>query len=278
VMIRYPANERRSLDTLMDMLIHVNQQQVPLRKLIKTSHHVSPTVILRVNQRRTVDVTADINKKTANMLLIQQKLNKRIKQLLLKYPDVQYQFEGEAKEQRESFSSLGMGIIFVLFAIYSLLAIPFKSYSQPFIVMSIIPFGLMGAIFGHWIMATDLTIFSVLGLLALVGVVVNDSLVLVDFINSYCKKGHEVGEAILKAGEARFRPILLTSLTTFFGLMPLLFEKSTQAQFLKPMAISLGFGILFATVITLILIPINYLVLEDFKKLLNFLMKKFKTI
>lgn len=265
VMIRYPAEERKSLDTLMDMLISVNQQKLPLRKLIDTSHHVSPTVILRVDQRRTVDVTADINKKTANMLLIQQKLNKEIKQLLSKYPDVKYQFEGEAREQRESFSSLGVGILFVFFMIYSLLAIPFKSYSQPFIVMSIIPFGLMGAVFGHWIMGMDLTIFSILGLLALVGVVVNDSLVLVDFVNGYCAKGHSVKEAILKAGAARFRPILLTSLTTFIGLMPLLYEKSTQAQFLKPMAISLGFGILFATAITLILVPINYMFLEDFK-------------
>jgi multidrug efflux pump subunit AcrB len=175
------------------------------------------------------------------------------------FPSVRYTMEGEEREQSESMGSVATGLIFVFFAIYSLLAIPFKSYLQPLIVMSIIPFGTIGAILGHWIMGMPLTFFSVLGMLALIGVVINDSLVLVDFINQRRKKTSVI-DAITQAGVARFRPVLLTSLTTFFGLIPLLFEQSTQAQFLIPMAVSLAFGILFATFITLILVPINYLV------------------
>ncbi len=154
-------------------------------------------------------------------------------------------------------------MLFVLFAIYSLLAIPFRSYLQPIIVMLIIPFSVVGAILGHMIMGMNLSIMSVMGLLALSGVVVNDSLVLVDWINRRRREGMGIRDAVRNAGVARFRAILLTSLTTFAGLMPLIFEKSTQAQFLIPMAVSLGFGILFATFITLILVPVCYLLLED---------------
>jgi len=146
-----------------------------------------------------------------------------------------------------------------------LLAIPFKSYFQPLIVMSIIPFGIIGAVIGHWIMGKDLTFMSNLGMIALCGVLVNDSLVLVDYINKKRAKGMAAMEAVLTAGAARFRPVMLTSLTTFFGLMPLLLEKETQAQFLIPMAISLGFGIIFATFITLLMVPVNYIILESIK-------------
>jgi len=159
--------------------------------------------------------------------------------------------------------------MFVMFIIYSLLAIPFKSYSQPIIVMAVIPFGAIGAIGGHWIMGMDLTLISLLGMLALTGIVVNDSLVLVDFINKRRAQTNDLLSSVSRAAVARFRPVILTSLTTFFGLMPLLFEESTQAQFLIPMAVSLGFGILFATVITLLLVPINYLVIEDLKRFWN---------
>ncbi len=143
-----------------------------------------------------------------------------------------------------------------------LISDPFKSYLQPIVVMSIIPFGMVGSVVGHWIMGMELTIMTVLGMLALIGVIVNDSLVLVDFINKKRLEGMAVMEAVLTAGAARFRPVMLTSLTTFIGLMPLLFEQSTQAQFLIPMAVSLGFGILFGTFITLILVPVNYLIME----------------
>jgi len=190
----------------------------------------------------------------------------RLAELTATHPEVRYSLEGEAREQRESFRSIGYGIIFVLFIIYSLLAIPFKSYLQPLIVMSVIPFGIAGAMLGHIIMGMSLTIMSIMGMLALGGVVVNDSLVLVDYVNRLRQGGMALKDALYKAGLDRLRPVLLTSLTTFAGLTPLLLEKSTQAQFLIPMAVSLGFGILFATVITLLLIPVNYLMLEDMRR------------
>ena len=151
--------------------------------------------------------------------------------------------------------------------IFILLAIPFKSYLQPLIIMSVIPLGLVAAVWGHIFMGMDMTIFSMFGLVALTGVLVNDSLVMVDFINTSRKGGAGIFETVVVAGRVRFRPILLTSLTTFAGLTPLLLEKSLQARFLIPMAVSLGFGVLFATVISLIMVPVGYLVLEDFKAL-----------
>ncbi len=203
------------------------------------------------------------------MTVLTTSLRSFMDELVTRYPDVGYSLEGEAREQRESFGSLGWSLLGVLFAIYVLLAIPFKSYAQPFIVMSVIPFGLVGAVLGHWIMGSNLTLLSLMGMLALVGVVVNDALVLVDYINQQRARGMSLQHAVLNAGTARFRPVMLTSLTTFIGLVPLLFEKSTQAQFLIPMAISLGFGILFATFITLIMIPVNYILLENARRFLN---------
>ena len=177
-----------------------------------------------------------------------------------------YSIEGEARERAESFSTMFVGMGLILFAIYVLLAIPFKDYVQPLIVMSVIPFGLIGAVLGHLIMGLSLSIMSLFGMLALSGVVVNDSLVMVDFVNKRRQQGMSVDEAVRIAGGDRFRAIMLTSLTTFVGLVPLMFEKSTQAQFLIPMGVSLGFGILFATCVTLFLVPMNYLLLEDLKR------------
>ena len=174
--------------------------------------------------------------------------------------------EGEARAQRESFAGLQSGVLVVLFVIYCMLALPLKSYMQPLVVMSVIPFGLIGAVAGHWLMGYTLSMLSVMGLMALTGVVINDSLVLVDAVNKQVRTGRPLAEAVLDAGVLRFRPIMLTSLTTFFGLAPLLLEKSTTAQYLIPMAISLGFGILFATAITLILVPANILIAEDLKR------------
>jgi multidrug efflux pump subunit AcrB len=214
-----------------------------------------------------VDVLGDVNKETANIEAIKRDLMAYLTELSLRYPDVRHSLEGEAREQRESFQSLGLGLAFVLFVIYALLAIPFKSYLQPLIVMSVIPFGVVGAILGHMLLGMTLSILSFMGMLALIGVVVNDSLVLVDYVNRRLREGHAPLDAARLAGVARFRAVILTSLTTFAGLTPLIFEKSTQAQFLIPMAVSLGFGVLFATLITLLLVPINYLVLEDIRRL-----------
>jgi multidrug efflux pump subunit AcrB len=174
--------------------------------------------------------------------------------------------EGEQRQQRESFGSLQAGLIILLFVIYTLLALPLKSYVQPLIVMSVIPFGIIGAVIGHWLMGHPLSFLSSLGLMALMGVVINDSLVLVDFINQQHRAGEKLYDAVRRAGVARFRPVMLTSLTTFFGLIPLLMEPSSTSKFLVPMAISLGFGILFATMITLILIPTNIMIVNDIRR------------
>ncbi len=267
VMVRFPVSDRASLDSLERFLVKTPEgNQVPLINLVSLSPVSSPATISRIDLSRTVSVRADINKQNTNMLVLQQELKDFLDQKLLLYPDLTYSMDGEAKEQRQSFGSLQWGILFVLFIIYCLLAIPFKSYGQPLIVMTVIPFGAIGAVLGHWIMGMDLTLISLLGMLALVGIVVNDSLVLVDFVNKRRERTGNLFEAVSQGAAARFRPVILTSLTTFFGLMPLLFEKSTQAQFLIPMAVSLGFGILFATVITLMLVPVNYLIVEDVKR------------
>lgn len=268
VMVRFPKEEREAVANLDNFRIQTSDQRsIPLAQIVDLIPGTSPTAIYRNDLRRTLDVTADIDKDIVNMTVVDQSLKAYLDNILVQYPGVSYSFEGEAKEQAESFGSLAYGLIFVLFAIYSLLAIPFKSYVQPLIVMSVIPFGTIGAFLGHGLMGKPLTFFSILGMLALVGVVVNDSLVLVDFINKQRKQhGKSVLEAIQNAGVVRFRPVMLTSLTTFFGLLPLLFEQSTQAQFLIPMATSLAFGILFATLVTLLLVPINYQVAWELKQ------------
>ena len=266
VMVRLPLNERSSLTTLNSLLINTpSGGQVPLNHVATFTPGQSPSSIYRIDRYRTVNITADIEKANTNMTVLQAELKDFLDGLVAKYPGIRHSLEGEAKEQRESFSSLGWALIFVFFVIYALLAIPFKSYIQPLIVMSVIPFGMIGAVLGHWIMAMELTLMSLLGMLALIGVVVNDSLVLVDYINKRRQEGLALMDAVLTAGVSRFRPVMLTSITTFCGLMPLLFEQQTQAQFLIPMAVSLGFGIVFATLITLILVPVNYLIVERLK-------------
>jgi len=177
--------------------------------------------------------------------------------------------EGEGKEQRESLSDVVNGFVIALFLIYALLAIPFKSFTQPFVVMSAIPFGMVGAVIGHLIMGLNLSLLSLFGIVGLAGVVVNDSLVLVHATNRIRDEGASSHEAITQGGALRFRAIILTSLTTFAGLTPMILERSLQAQFLIPMAVSLGFGVLFATLITLLLIPCSYMILEDVHNLVG---------
>lgn len=277
VMVRLPLEERQAIAGLKGILINTpGAGQVPLDEVAQLVPGKSPSAIYRVDQYRTANVVADMDKVNTNTTVLNRDLNEFLTELVLQYPGAEFSLEGEAEEQRESFASLALGLAFVFFVIYSLLAIPFRSYLQPLIVMSVIPFGAIGAIIGHWIMGMDLTIMSLLGLMALIGVVVNDSLVLVDFTNQRRKELQAGGEhshfeatrqAVLVAGVARFRPVMLTSLTTFIGLMPLLFEKAVQAQFLIPMAVSLGFGIIFATVVTLIMVPVNFMLLEDLRRL-----------
>ncbi len=266
VYIRYPEASRQSFANLENMKIRTaDGNEVPIQQVADISITRAPAVIHRSERYRTIHVTADADQKVVQLPILREEMNLFINETLQDHPKVSFVEEGEAKETRASFKSLGLGMILVLFIIYALLAIPFQSYLQPFIVMSVIPFGLIGAVFGHMLMGLDLTIQSVLGMLALTGVVVNDSLVLVDYINRCRQQGSDLFDAVLQAGKARFRAILLTSLTTFIGLMPMMFSSNTQAQFLIPMAVSLAFGVLFATFITLFLVPCFYLLLEGIK-------------
>ena len=270
VMVRYPQGERQSIADLEDLKIRtIGGKEIPLMEVAEFIYDRGAVKITRVDRQRIVNVTADINKEKVDVANVVDEIDEWLSEVLKEYPSVMFDLEGEQKEQKESMATLKIGLLFVLFIIYALLAIPFGSYLQPLIVMGVIPFSIIGAVLGHVLLGMSLSISSLMGLLALTGVVVNDSLVLVDYVNKRIKEGLPLHDAVRMAGGARFRPILLTSLTTFVGLLPLIFEKSTQAQFLIPMAVSLGFGILFATFITLILIPASYMILEDFKRLLG---------
>ena len=265
VMVRYPASERRSLGDLEQMRVRTPAgAEVPFAVAAEAEIGRGFATIQRKDRQKVVNVTANVDVKVANANEIIADLEANVlPEILGDHPRVRYSLEGEQREQAETMSGLGGSFLFALMLIYILLAIPFKSYSQPLIVMSAIPFGVVGAVWGHVIMGMDLTMLSMFGVVALTGVVVNDSLVMVDFINKNRDSGMALSDAIREAGAQRFRPILLTSVTTFLGLSPILLEKSLQAQFLIPMAISLGFGVIFATFITLVLVPVLYFILAD---------------
>ncbi len=272
VMLRYPLSERHALNHLEKMMIRTGDGiEVPFPDVAELKPIKGSAVIRRIDRNRTFNITADLDKSKGNMTQIKAELSAFLAQQAAQYPNVRFGFAGEVQEQDESFHSLIRGVLFMVVVIYALLAIPFRSYSQPLIVMSVIPFGLVGATLGHLIMGMNLTINSILGMLALSGVVVNDSLVLIDRYNQLRQEGEMPAMAILNAGCGRFRAILLTSLTTFAGLAPLIYEQDTQAQFLIPMAVSLGYGILFTTLVTLLLVPVLVVILEDF----HYLIKKF---
>ena len=269
VMIRYPDSQRRSLGDIENMHVRTRDgSEVPFRNVANIEYGRGFASINRADRRRVTTVKADVDKRVSRPAAISARIeNKIMPGILAQFPSVRYSMEGEQRERMESLRGLKKGFALALFMIFILLAIPFKSYLQPLIIMSVIPLGLVAAVWGHIFMGMDMTIFSMFGLVALTGVLVNDSLVMVDFINTSRKGGAGIFETVVVAGRVRFRPILLTSLTTFAGLTPLLLEKSLQARFLIPMAVSLGFGVLFATVISLIMVPVGYLVLEDFKAL-----------
>jgi len=269
VFLRYPKEERVSLNNLEQMMVRVgNNIEVPLGQVAEGELSSGYSTITRTDRKRSISVTADVDLSEANANEILAKFEvEHIIPILRDYPSVNYSFEGEQREQRDTLGSLFKNFALALFVVYVLLAVPFKSYLQPLIIMSAIPFGFTGAVIGHIIMGMNLAVLSIIGIVALSGVVVNDSLVMVDFINRYKREDGKTSlEAALAAGPRRFRPILLTSITTFVGLFPLLIEKSVQAQFLVPMAISLAYGVLFATLITLILVPTSYLIIDDIKK------------
>jgi multidrug efflux pump subunit AcrB len=265
VMVRYPAAERHSLHDVMRMRIRgPDGSEVPFASVAEARLRTGFATIERVDRQRVVTVTADVDRNVSNANeIVRDLLGGSLQSALADHPGISWSFEGEQAEQREFLRAQAIGFAAALFVIYALLAIPLSSYLQPFVIMSAIPFGIVGAVWGHVILGFTLTMYSVLGLIALSGVVVNASLVLVDYVNRELAEGAPIREAIKNAATARFRPILLTSLTTFFGLTPLMLETSIQARFMIPMAISLAFGVLFSSFITLLLVPVAYLVLDD---------------
>ena len=271
IMIRYPEDERRSIGDIRNMRVRTpDGTEVPFAHVADVTVGYGYASIERSSEQRIVSVTADIDEKIANADEVNRDLAARILPALIEdYPGLRYSYEGAQRERADSFASLGRGFIIAMFAIYALLAVPFRSYTQPLVVMSAIPFGMIGAVWGHVLMGLDLALLSMFGIVALSGVVVNDSLVLLNFYNELRHQGKPVEEALVEAGCQRFRPILLTSLTTFFALLPMILEKSVQAQFLIPMAVSLGFGILFATTIILIGVPVGMKMLHDLISLLG---------
>ncbi|MBW1996356.1 MAG: efflux RND transporter permease subunit [Deltaproteobacteria bacterium] len=270
VLVRYPESERKSLSHVEEMRIRTpGRSAVPFTQVALVAMDRGYASIERTQRLRVIKVTADVDEEVANASEIRAELEARvIPQIQAKFPGLRYVMEGEGKEQKESLADVIRGFGIALFCIYALLAIPFRSFTQPLIVMCAIPFGLLGALLGHLITGYNLTLVSLFGMVGLSGVVVNDSLVLVHATNRIRDRGASTYEAILKGTALRFRAVILTSFTTFAGLTPMLLEKSLQARFLIPMAISLGFGILFATAITLILIPCGYVILEDIHGLL----------
>jgi multidrug efflux pump subunit AcrB len=265
VMVRYPEAERRSLGDIERMRIRLaNGAEVPFATVATIEEGRGYSTINRTDRQRVVTITADVDENAANANEINADLRETVLPVMARnFPGLTYDFEGAQRQQSDSLGSLKVNFLVAQFAIFALLAIPFRSYFQPLIIMSAIPFGLIGAVGGHVLMGLDLTLLSLFGMVALTGVVVNDSLIMVDLINRERADGIPMEQAVRDSGRRRFRPILLTTLTTFLGLTPMILETSLQAKFLVPMAVSLGFGIVFATAITLILVPSLYRILED---------------
>ena len=268
VMVRYPRDDRRSLGDLENMRVRTpNGGEVPFSQVAAVEMGRGFASIRRVNRNRAVNVTASVEASVTSAGQVIADLEERIlPEVLASYPGVSYSFEGAQAEQVDAVAGLQLGFVLALFMIFALLAVPLRSYSQPIIIMSAIPFGLVGAVWGHFIMGLDFTMMSMFGLVALSGVVVNDSLIMVDFINRKRRLHMDIATAVREAGVNRFRAVMLTSLTTFVGLVPLMTEQSFNAAFMVPMAVSLAFGVLFATFITLMLVPTAYLILDDIQR------------
>ncbi|MBU3022759.1 efflux RND transporter permease subunit [Aestuariibacter sp. A3R04] len=265
VMVRYPKEERSSVSHLQTMRVRTpSGDDIPFEEVGEINLGKGYDSIVRVDGSRSVTVSAKVDKDRIDPgEITREVITTIVPDLLDQYPQVNFKLQGNSKEEQDAMMGLVKGLAFALFAIYALLAIPLRSYSQPLIIMSVIPFGIVGAIFGHLVLGLAVSVLSICGIIALSGVVVNDSLIMVDFVNRSRREGHRLVDAAIQAGTQRFRAIVLTSLTTFMGLMPIVFERSLQAQIVIPMAVSLAFGILFATVITLILVPCLYLMMHD---------------
>lgn len=267
IMVRYPRRDRERLATLEQMRLRTaDGQEVPFSVAATATLGRGFSKIDRLDRRRSISVLADIDKDlTTPDTVLASVTPEFLPDLLQRYPGLSYSLEGQQKEQSEFMERLLRINAMALLAIFVLLAIPLKSYTQPLIIMSAIPFGMIGAVAGHAMLGYDLAIFSLIGIVALSGIVINDSLVMMDLINREREEGIPLQQAVRDSGIRRFRAILLTTVTTFLGLTPLLLEKSLQAKFLIPMAVSVAFGVVFATLITLLLVPSLYLILEDIR-------------
>ncbi len=264
VMVRYPESERRSLGNLEGMLLRTpDGGEVPLSSVATLALGNSYSSINRQDGRRVITVSADVNRSISIPEQVIAEINAEFTEKWRDEYGVGIALGGEAEQATESMNGLLTSYPLTLFAIFALLAIPLKSYTQPLIIMCVIPFGAVGAIIGHFILGQELVFFSLIGIVALGGVVVNSSLLMVDYVNKERDAGHDLHDAIAKAGTARFRPIFLTSMTTFIGLAPLMVNPTPATFFIVPLATSLGFGVLFATLITLFLVPCLYAILED---------------
>jgi multidrug efflux pump subunit AcrB len=267
VMVRLPEKQRTSeLDLERLMVATPSGGFVPLSSVADFSRGQSPTEITREDGRRTVEVTADLGPGVKSSREVLERLKKaNLSELTRRFGGLSWAYVGEQRERSESLGSLGSMFLLALVVMYALLAIPFRSYAQPLIMMAVIPFGVIGSVLGHVIMGYEISIISVMGIIAVAGIVVNDSLVLVDAVNRLRARGIGLVQAVLAGAASRVRPILLTSLTTFFGLAPMVLETSPQARFLIPMALSLSFGALFVTVVVLVLVPPLYIIVERMK-------------
>jgi hydrophobic/amphiphilic exporter-1 (mainly G- bacteria), HAE1 family len=260
LMVRYPADERRSIASFQDLRVRGSDNvERPLSELADIKVTRGYSEINRLDQLRSITVSAELDTAKANAATIASELKASIvPDLSSKYPALRFRWEGQQQETAESFGSLGVGFVVAMMGMYLLLVFEFRSYLQPLIVLTIVPFGMVGAILGHAIMGLSMTLFSMFGMVALAGVVVNDSIVMVDFINHCLRGGMSVNHALLTAGSRRLRAVFLTSITTVAGLFPMLLEKSFQAQVLIPMATSLAFGIMGSTLLVLLIVPLMY--------------------
>ncbi|MCA9440926.1 MAG: efflux RND transporter permease subunit [Candidatus Omnitrophica bacterium] len=271
VMVRLPEEERRSMHRLEGLIIQTpDGGEIPLAQAADVQLTAAPTEIKRVDGKRVLTITANVIPELVNANKVREDLEAGpLPQLVANFPGLSYSFEGRQREQREALASLRLGLIVSLIFIFALIAALFRSYTQGLIVMSCIPFAVASALVGHVLMGYDLSIVSVFGMIALTGVAVNGALVLTVTLNEMWESGMPFPQAVLESGARRFRPIVLTSLTTFFGLAPMIMETSVQARFLVPMAISLGFGVLFSCVVVLFLTLAFHLIFHDFRVLAN---------
>jgi len=294
VMLRYPKEDRKSLATLDTLRVRAsNGLEIPFARVAEAKVGKGFTSIKRVDRRRALNITADVNKATTNPGVVRESLVPFLEELMAQHAHIGWNFEGEARSEKESQAALMVSSLLVLFSLYALIAIPLKSYLQPLIVLILIPFGIVGATLGHLFHDMPLSLMSLCGILAVSGVIVNDTLVLVDRINELRDDGGSMAHAVTEGGASRFRAIFLTQITTFVGLVPLIFNlgpaidkappilheilvwifgdnrtaQATSAQFLTPMSVAMGYGSLFATVITLYLVPMCYMVLDDLTRL-----------